>query len=154
MLLADDLGALIQRASENVRLVFDGILGAGDDVARSLAERFTQECLDEVRLAILLYVRQQGQTGGMPLALEFSNVMASVDHEEGTYKVEIGAARFSDRVDLNAKGVVFDVRGTGAVHEPVPGLLVDIGEHGAGLANTLIEAVRGGVSDLDAGLKT
>jgi hypothetical protein len=154
MLLADDLGALIRRASANIRLLSRSVLGASEESAADLTREFTEACLDEVRLAILLYVRQRGGTSAPPAGLVFSRMTMRIDHGTGRPGIELGDALFAEKIDLNPVGVVFDIRGSGAVHEARPGVFVDIGEHGAGTANTLIETVRRDVRSFDAGVNT
>lgn len=154
MLLADDLGALIRRASINLHLLATRLLGVGEAQALEMARDFAEKCLDEVRLAIMLYVRQSNAGQGVPKGLVFSRMTLGVDHGTGKPTCEIGDALFVDAIDLKATGVVFDVRGSGAVHKPAPGVFVDIGERGAGIANTLIETVRRDVPSFDAGVNT
>jgi hypothetical protein len=104
MLLADDLGALIRRASINLHLLATRLFKVSEARSLEMARDFAENCLDEVR--------------------------------------------------LKPTGVVFDIRGSGAVHKPAPGVFVDIGEHGAAIANTLIETVRRDVPSFDGGVNT
>ncbi len=154
MLLADDLGALIRRASINLHTLATRVLGVSEAAALKLADDFAETCLDEVRLAILLYVRQRNHDSSVPAGLVFSHMTLRVNHETGQPSIELGDALFVDKIDLRATGVVFDIRGSGAVHQPEPGIFVDIGSHGAGIANTLIETIRRDVPSFDAGVKT
>jgi hypothetical protein len=154
MLLADDLGALIRRASLNVLLLATRLLGVSEERGLELAHGFSETCLDEVRLAILLYVRQRNGGAAPPTGLAFTRMTLGVDHGSGRPTISLGDALFVDKIDLKATGVVFDIRGSGAVHEAKPGVFVDIGEHGAGIANVLIETVRSDVPSFDAGVDT
>lgn len=154
MLLADDLGALIRRASINLHLLATRLFKVSEAQALDMARDFAESCLDEVRLAIMLYVRQRNSGPGVPAGLVFSRMTLRVDHISGKPTCDLGDALFVDAIDLKATGVVFDIRGSGAVHKPAPGVFVDIGEHGAGIANTLIETVRRDVPSFDAGVNT
>ena len=154
MLLADDLGALIRRASINLQLLATRLFQVSEPAALDMARGFAEDCLDEVRLAILLYVRQRGTKLGVPAGLVFSRMKLHVDHNSGQPRIDLGDALFVDEIKLNATGVVFDIRGSGAVHKPASGVFVDIGEHGARIANTLIETVRRDVPSFDAGVNT
>lgn len=154
MLLADDLGSLIRRASVNIELLATRLLGVSEQQALELAREFSESCLDEVRLAILLYIRQRGGGSALPTGLVFTRMTMRVDHNSGRPKIELGDAFFVDKIDLKATGVVFDIRGSGAVHEARPGVFVDIGQHGAGIANVLIETVRRDVPSFDSGVNT
>jgi hypothetical protein len=154
MLLADDLGALIRRASVNIQLLATSLLGVGEQQATELARGFSETCLDEVRLAILLYVRQRTGGAALPTGLVFTRMTMHVDHNSGHPSIEVGDALFVDKIDMRATGVVFDIRGSGAVHEARPGVFIDIGQHGAGIANVLIETVRRDVPSFEAGVNT
>jgi hypothetical protein len=154
MLLADDLGALIRRAGVNIQMLATSVLGVAEPRAAELARDFAERCLDEVRLAILLYVRQRQSDKAVPAGLVISRMTMRVDRETGQPAIKLGDALFVDRIDLRATGVVFDIRGAGAVHKPEPGIFVDIGSHGAGMANVLIETIRRDVPRFDAGVKT
>ena len=154
MLLADDLGALIRRASANIRLLATNVLGANEQRGAELAREFSDSCLDEVRLAILLYVRQRTGGTALPTGLVFSRMTMRMDHNSGRPSIELGDAHFVDVIDLKATGVVFDIRGSGAVHDAQPGVFVDIGQHGAGIANVLIETIRRDVRSFDSGVNT
>ena len=154
MLLADDLGALIRRANVNIMLLATRLLGVNEQQALELVRGFSETCLDEVRLAILLYIRQRASGSALPTGLVFTRMTMHVDHNSGHPSIELGDAHFVDKIDLRATGVVFDIRGSGAVHEARPGVFVDIGEHGAGIANVLIETVRRDVPSFEAGVNT
>lgn len=154
MLLADDLGALIRRASINLHLLATRLFKVSEARSLEMARDFAENCLDEVRLAIMLYVRQRGTELGVPAGLAFSRMKLRVDHNAGKPTIDLGDALFVDKIDLKPTGVVFDIRGSGAVHKPAPGVFVDIGEHGAAIANTLIETVRRDVPSFDGGVNT
>jgi hypothetical protein len=154
MLLADDLGALIRRASVNIHLLATRLLAVSEEQALELADKFSEICLDEVRLAILIYIRQRGAVTSPPRGLAFTRLTMRVDHNSGHPSIDLGDALFVDEIKLHATGVVFDVRGSGAVHEAKPGIYVDIGEHGAGIANVLIETVRRDVPSFESGVNT
>ena len=154
MLLADDLGALIRRASINLHLLATRIFKVSEAQSLEMARGFAENCLDEVRPAIMLYVRQRNAGPGVPAGLVFSRMKLRVDRNSGNPTIDLGDALFVDKIDLKATGVVFDIRGSGAVHKPAPGVFVDIGEHGAAIANTLIETVRRDVPSFDGDVNT
>lgn len=154
MLLADDLGAMIERAGRNLVLLTTRLLGAREQSAAAMVETFTDACLDEVRLAIVRYTQHSGGGSRVPVGLAFNAVVVHANHASGQLTVEMGGADFVDRIDFRAGGVVFDVRGSEAVHQSRPGIFVDIGSHGAGTANVLIETARRDLPNFGAELDT
>lgn len=142
VLLAEDLSSLIRRGVNNVGLVAHSLMRIPDTAAHDLERRFHIAALTSVRQAREIYVRQNGNPERMPQGLAFERISARYNELSGVAEISIARAAFIDRVDLNARGVVFDVRGHGAVSEPRPGIFVDTGEHGALIANTIIETVR------------
>ncbi|MBO6559389.1 MAG: hypothetical protein JJ959_02575 [Nisaea sp.] len=142
VLLAEDLTSLIRRAVTNVGLVVHGLMKVPDNAAHDVERRFHIAALGAVRPARERYVRQGGAPDRLPNGLAFKNISARYDELRGTAEISIGEAEFLDRIDFSATGVVFDVRGEAAVHEPKPGVFVDTGDHGALIASRIIETVR------------
>lgn len=142
MLLVDDLGGMIARTGANLRLLTIRLLGVRPETADSLIENFTQACLEEIGGAIARYTKAAGTDNRAPIGLAFDDVRVQADHNTGRLVLNVGSANFVDTVDFRATGVVFDVRGSEAVHKPRPGVFVDTGTHGAAIANTIIEKVR------------
>ncbi|WP_420403681.1 hypothetical protein [Nisaea sp.] len=142
VLLAEDLSSLIRRAVTNVGLVVHGLMQVPDNAAHDVERRFHIAALSAVRPARERYVRLGGAPDRLPLGLAFKNISARYDELRGAAEISIGEAEFLDRIDFGATGVVFDVRGEAAVHEPKPGVFVDTGDHGALIASRIIETVR------------
>ena len=139
---------MIARAGANLRLLTIRLLGVRLGTVDDVIERFTQACLDEVRHAILRYSKASGRNktadgcDRVPIGLAFRDVRVQADHNSGRLALTMGSASFVDEIDFRATGVVFDVRGAEAVHAPRPGIFVDIGAHGAGIATIIIDKVR------------
>ncbi|UUX51410.1 hypothetical protein NUH88_06865 [Nisaea acidiphila] len=142
VLLTEDLSSLIRRAVTNVGLVVHGLMKVPDNAAHDVERRFHIAALAAVRPARELYLRKNGEQGQLPTGLAFENISARYDELRGAADITIGGAAFLDRIDFSATGVMFDVRGEAAVHEPKPGIFIDTGEHGAVIANRIIETVR------------
>ena len=142
VLLTEDLSSLIRRAVSNVGLLVHGLMQVPDNAAHDVERRFHIAALSAVRLGRERYLRKTGSANSNPLGLAFENISVRYDGLRGTAAIEIGAADFLDRIDMRATGVVFDVRGNGAVYDARPGIFVDTGNHGAAIANRIIETVR------------
>ncbi len=142
VLLTEDLSSLIRRAVSNVGLLVNGLMQVPDNATHDVERRFHIAALSAVRLGRERYLRKAGSANSNPLGLAFENISVRYDGLRGTAAIEIGAADFLDRIDMRATGVVFDVRGSAAVHDVRPGIFVDTGAHGAAIANTIIETVR------------
>tara|TARA_E500000318_G_scaffold870_1_gene1169 strand:+ start:9359 stop:10273 length:915 start_codon:yes stop_codon:yes gene_type:complete len=142
VLLTEDLSSLIRRAVSNVGLLVHGLMQVPDNAAHDVERRFHIAALSAVRLGRERYLRKAGSANSNPRGLVFENISVRYDGLRGTAAIEIGAADFLDRIDMRATGVVFDVRGNGAVHDARPGIFVDTGTHGAAIANRIIETVR------------
>jgi hypothetical protein len=56
---------------------------------------------------------------------------------------------FGDEIKLHATGMLFDARGSGAVHDVKPGFDLGIGDHEVGIADVLIETARRDVPSFD-----
>ena len=61
---------------------------------------------------------------------------------------------FVDKIKLHATGMLFDARGSGAVHDVKPGFYLGIGEHEAGIADVLIETACLDIPSFESGLNT
>ena len=142
VLLTEDLSSLIRRAVSNVGLLVHGLMQVPGNAAHDVERRFHIAALSAVRLGRERYLRKTGSANSNPLGLAFENISVRYDGLRGTAAIEIGAADFLDRIDMQATGVVFDVRGNGAVYDARPGIFVDTGNHGAAIANRIIETVR------------
>jgi len=142
VLLAEDLTSLIRRAVTNVGQIVHSLMKVPDNAAHDVERRFHIAALSAVRPAREHYVRKAGVPDRMPLGLAFKTISARYDVLRGTAEITIGAAEFLDRIEFGATGVVFDVRGEAAVHEPKPGIFVDTGDHGAVTASRIIQTVR------------
>lgn len=142
VLLTEDLSSLIRRAVSNVGLLVHGLMQVPGNAAHDVERRFHIAALSAVRLGRERYLRKAGSANSNPSGLAFENISARYDGLRGTATIEIGAANFLDRIDMQATGVVFDVRGSAAVHDARPGIFVDTGTHGAAIANRIIETVR------------
>ncbi|MEO9902290.1 MULTISPECIES: hypothetical protein [Alphaproteobacteria] len=142
VLLTEDLSGLIRRAVSNVGLLVHGLMRVPDNAAHDVERRFHIAALSAVRVGRERYLQKAGSASSSPLGLTFENISVRYDGLRGTAAIEIGAADFLDRIDMRATGVVFDVRGSAAVHDVRPGIFVDTGAHGAAIANGIIETVR------------
>lgn len=142
VLLGEDLSSLIRRAVTNVGLVVHTLMRVPGRATQDVERRFHLAALSAVRRARETYMQNGGGAHRMPLGLAFKDISARYHEIKGTAEIALGEAEFVDRIDLRAKGVVFDVRGEAVVHKPKPGIFVDTGEHGAVIANTIIETVR------------
>lgn len=142
VLLMEDLSSLIRRAVVNVGLLVHGLMQVPANASHDVERRFHIAALSAVRLGRERYLRKTVSQTGNPLGLAFSNIFVRYDGLLGTATIEIGAADFLNRIDLHATGVVFDVRGDAAVHDARPGIFVDTGDHGAAIANKIIETAR------------
>ena len=88
------------------------------------------------------------------MGLSFEDVRLSVDQDLGVLDIEVGGVHFKNRFDFRTESVVFDVRGTEAVHRPRPGFFVDTGAHGAGIADDIIAKVRTDLHEFGGGART
>jgi len=121
ILLADDLGAMIERTGHNFLLLSTRLLGAREQSTTAMVETLTNACLDEVRLPILRYTHGSSGGGGGAVGLAFNDVVICANHASGQLTVETDGADLVVRFDFRADKVVFDVRGAEAVHQSRPG---------------------------------
>lgn len=153
MLLTQDLSQTIQRSVGNVAYVVRSLLSMTPALTEEMQRKFHIAALAAVRKAREAYLRS-GSGEREPTGLCFDGIHVRHDQLRGSAEIRVAGGRFVDRFELRADGVVFDVRGDEAVHEPKPGIFVDTGEHGAATANTIIETVRRDLPDFGGGADT
>lgn len=139
-----DLVAILRRAGQAIRQLSETLLAVPPDRTAGLVDAFTTEALEWVRVAIARYRTYAADHDQLPVGLSVEDVRVTVDAGHGGLSVEVGGVAFRRTFDFRTKGVVFDIRASGAVHDPRPGFFVDAGETGAAadIATAIIDKVR------------
>jgi len=140
------LDGVLRRAGHAIRQLTETLLGVEAESTEGLVETFGAEALIWVRGAL-----DRFHTGAadyaehherLPIGLTFDDVRVTVDPGHGGLAVEVGGVHFRESFDFRARGVVFDIRASGAVRQPAAGFFVDTGETGAAIATAIIDRVR------------
>jgi len=128
ILLADSLGATIERVGRDLLLLTTQLLGAREQSATAMVETLTNACLDEVRLAIGRHTRDSSGRRGGPVGLAFNDVVIYANHASGQLTVEMDGVGLVVRFDFCAGGVVFYVQGPRRCtsHGPAPSLILAV----------------------------
>lgn len=147
ILVDGNLEDLLRRAAGAMRRLAVTLLAIPARQADGLIRVFQDEAIVWVRQALARYRAYSDRHDHLPIGLAFDDVRISMDPQFGGLDVEVGGVRFRDHFSFRATGVVFDVRGTTAVHEPAPGFFVDAGERGARIAEDIIDKVRTDLPD-------
>lgn len=139
-----DLNAILRRAGQALRQMSETLLGVAPDKTAGLVEAFGAAALDWVRLATAQYKSYAADHDRLPIGLSFEDVRITVDAGHGGLSIDVGGVHFRTSFAFRTKGVVFDIRASGAVRDPRPGFFVDSGETGsqAATATAIIEKVR------------
>ena len=123
-----DLQAILRRAGQALREMSETLLGVSPERTAGLADAFAAEALEWVRVAIAQYRTYAADHDGLPVGISFEDVRLSVDAANGGLSIEVGGVHFRRAFAFRTKGVVFDIRASGAVETPSPGFFVDSGE--------------------------
>jgi hypothetical protein len=123
-----DLQGILRRAGQALREMSETLLGVPPERTAGLAEAFASEALEWVRVAIAQYRTYAADHEGLPVGISFEDVRLSVDAGSGGLSIEVGGVHFRRAFAFRTKGVVFDIRASGAVRDPSPGFFVDSGE--------------------------
>ena len=139
-----DLRAILRRAGQALRQMAETLLGVAPDKTAGLVEAFSAAALDWVRVATAQYRSYAADHDRLPVGISFEDVRITVDAGHGGLSIDVGGVHFRTSFTFRTKGVVFDIRASGAVREPRPGFFVDSGETGsqAATATAIIEKVR------------
>jgi hypothetical protein len=142
ILVDGNLADVLRRSAMAIRRLAVSLLDIPEAQTESLIEVFEKEAFGWVQQALSQYHAYSDHHDHLPIGISFEDVRISMDPAISALEVEVGGIHFRDAFPFRANGVVFDVRGTEAVHKPAPGFFVDTGEHGAGIADDIIERVR------------
>ncbi len=139
-----DLQAILRRAGQALRQMAETLLGVPPERTAGLAEAFAAEALEWVRVAIAQYRTYAADHEELPVGISFEDVRLTVDAGHGGLSIEVGGVHFRRVFTFRTKGVVFDIRASGAVHDPSPGFFVDSGETEgqATTANAIVDKAR------------
>ena len=139
-----DLQAILRRAGQALREMSETLLGVSPERTAGLAEAFASEALEWVRVAIAQYRTYAADHEELPVGISFEDVRLSVDAGSGGLSIEVGGVNFRRAFSFRTKGVVFDIRASGAVQSPSPGFFVDSGEteSQATTANAIVAKAR------------
>lgn len=139
-----DLQAILRRAGQALRQMAETLLGVPPERTAGLADAFASEALEWVRVAIAQYRTYAADHAGLPVGISFEDVRLTVDAGHGGLAIEVGGVHFRRAFAFRTKGVVFDIRASGAVHDPSPGFFVDSGETEgqATTANAIVDKAR------------
>lgn len=142
ILVDGNLADVPRRSATAIRRLAISLLEIPEARTETLIEVFEKEAFGWVQQALSHYQAYSDHHDHLPIGLSFEDVRISMDPAISGLEVEVGGVHFRDAFAFRANGVVFDVRGTEAVHRPAPGFFVDAGEHGADVADDIIERVR------------
>lgn len=139
-----DLNAILRRAGQALRQMAETLLGVSPERTSGLVEAFTEAALEWVRVAMAEYRTFAADHDGLPVGLSFEDVRITVDAGHGGLSIDVGSVHFRRAFGFRTRGVVFDIRASGAVRQPSPGFFVDSGETGghANTATAIVEKVR------------
>ncbi len=139
-----DLRAILRRAGQALRQMAETLLGVSPESTEGLVEAFTVEALEWVRVAMAQYRTFAADHAGLPVGLSFEDVRITVDAGHGGLSIEVGSVHFRRSFGFRTKGVVFDIRASGAVNRPAPGFFVASGEteYHAETATAIVQKVR------------
>jgi hypothetical protein len=144
VLATGDLDGLLRRAAQAIRQMAETLLGAAEEQTAGLVEAFTAAALEWVRSAVADQRGFAEQHDGLPIGISFEDVRVMVDAGHGGLAIEVGGVHFRRSFSFRTEGVVFDIRGSGAVRTPGPGFFVDSGETetDAAIASAILDKVR------------
>lgn len=142
ILVDGNLADVLRRSATAIRRLAISLLEIPEARTETLIEVFEKEAFGWVQQALSHYHAYADHHDHLPIGISFEDVRISMDPAISALEVEVGGVHFRNAFAFRANGVVFDVRGTEAVHRPAPGFFVDTGEHGAGIADDIIERVR------------
>ncbi len=139
-----DLRAILRRAGQALCQMAETLLGVPPERTAGLADAFTAEALEWVRVAIAQYRTYAADHEGLPVGISFEDVRLTVDAGHGGLSIDVGGVHFRRAFTFRTKGVVFDIRASGAVRDPSPGFFVDSGETEgqATTANAIVDKAR------------
>lgn len=139
-----DLHAILRRAGQSLRQMAETLLGVPPERTAGLVEAFSAAALDWVRVAIAQYRTYAADHERLPVGISFEDVRITVDAGHGGLSIDVGGVHFRTSFTFRTKGVVFDIRASGAVRDPCPGFFVDSGETAsdASTATAIVEKVR------------
>lgn len=154
ILVDGNLESVMRRATEAIRALAESLLGVSRTRSDGLVEVFQTEAFEWVRQALARYTAYSDKHDDLPMGLSFEDVRLSVDQDLGLLDIEVGGVHFRNKFEFRTDAVVFDVRGTEAVHRPRPGFFVDTGSHGADTADDIIVKVRTDLHEFGGGART
>jgi hypothetical protein len=154
ILVDGNLESVMRRATEAIHMLAASLLGVPNARSDDLMEVFRKEAFEWVRQALARYTAYSERHDHLPFGLTFDDVRLSIDQDLDVLDIEVGGVHFRDRFEFRTEGVVFDVRGTAAVHRPRPGFFVDTGVHGAEIADDIIAKVRTDLHEFGADART
>lgn len=139
-----DLRAILRRAGQALRQMAETLLGVPPERTAGLADAFAAEALEWVRVAIAQYRTYAANHDRLPVGISFEDVRLTVDAGHGGLAIDVGGVHFRTAFTFRTKGVVFDIRASGAVRDPSPGFFVDSGEtkEQATTANAIVDKAR------------
>ncbi|MDF1794468.1 MAG: hypothetical protein P1U88_21325 [Thalassobaculaceae bacterium] len=139
-----DLNAILRRAGQALRQMAETLLGVSPEQTAGLVEEFTVEALEWVRVAITQYRTYAADHERLPVGISFEDVRITVDAGHGGLSIDVGGVFFRTTFAFRTRGVVFDIRASGAVSQPSPGFFVDSGETDshAKTATAIVDKVR------------
>ena len=139
-----DLQAILRRAGQALRQMAETLLGVPPERTAGLADAFAAEALEWVRVAIAQYRTYAANHDRLPVGISFEDVRLTVDAGHGGLSIDVGGVHFRTAFAFRTKGVVFDIRASGAVREPSPGFFVNSGEteSQATMAGAIVDKAR------------
>ena len=151
-LIAGDFGGAMRKSEAVMRQLAIRLMGMPPADADLMVADFPDWLIESVR-GIMAESRRAARSAP-PVALLIHDACLRMDRQRGEPSLDPGSVQFVDAIEFRANGVVFDVRGSHAVHAPEPGVLIDTGEHGARLTQRLIDHVRTEMPDFGSADET
>ncbi len=151
-LVAGDIGSAMGKSTAVVRQLAIRLMGMTSADADAVVAEFPDWLIETVRKTMA--DRRTAGSARPPVAMLIHDACLRMDRAQAEPHLDPGSLRFVDAIEFQASGVVFDVRGSHAVHAPEPGVLIDTGEHGAALTQRLIDHVRTEMPDFGSAEET
>ena len=100
----------------------------------------------------MIYICRRGGISSPLRGGTFTRLAMLVGDNSSHPNINLRDVLFGDEIKLHATGMLFDARGSGAVHDVKPGFYLGIGEHEAGIGNVFSEKTSRDVTSFESGL--